>query len=247
LAKLRHNELYEAGDLINEFRDPLRNGDLFEIGNGENLSTWVLIAQPCDLMVRSDGKRTYEKNFKVAVLAPVTRKPLGNEPELKPYHEFKLERLDHGGLQAGNVVFTKATPVSLHVLDLVVLRTDGVCKIDSNDAEPFPTFSSLSWDNRAPTLRRDFKCIADKIEAVRGQKGGNDKAKALAGYLMPKAAPGAVIAQHGTYDKGIFTYAIKRTGRVREPFASSLLAAFGRYLSRDAFEHDFSVERLKHA
>ncbi|MES1971631.1 MAG: hypothetical protein V4472_04170 [Pseudomonadota bacterium] len=246
LAKLRHSELYEAGDLINEFRDPLRNGDLFEIGSGDKLSMWVLIAQPCDLMVRSDGKRTYEKNFKVAVLAPVTRKPLGDEPEIKPYHEFKLERLDHDGLQAGSVVFTKATPVSLHVLDLVVLRADGVCEIDSNDADPFPTFSSMSWDNRAPTLRRDFKAVADKIEDVRSQRGGDHKAKTLAGYLMPRAAPGAVIAQHAAYDKGRFSYAIKRTGRVREPFASSLLAAFSRYLSRDAYEHDFSVEKVKH-
>jgi len=247
LAKLRHNELYESGELINEFRDPLRNGDLFEIGSGDSLSMWVLIAQPCDLMVRSDGERTYEKNFKVAVLAPVSRKPLGEEPGVKPYHEFKLERLDHGGLQAGSVVFTKATPVSLRVLDLAVLRVDGMCEIDSKDADPFPTFSSMSWDNRAPSLRREFKAIAEKIESVRTGKGGDDKAKTMAGYLMPKAAPGAVIARYATYDKGRFSYAIKRAGRVREPFAASLLAAFGRYLARDANEHDFSVEKVKRA
>lgn len=245
LAKLRNNELYEPGALINEFRDPLRNGDLFEIGNGDNIHLWVLIAQPCDLVVRSNGERTYEKNFKVAVLAPVTRNELGKEPEVKPYLEFKLTHLDHDGRQAGLVVFTKATPVSLNVLDLVVLRPDGFCKIDSADAGPFPTFSSISWDNRAPKLRRKFKTVADDIEKVRNHKGGDDKAKILAGYVMPKAAPGAVIAQHAAYDKGSFSYGIKRTGRVREPFASSLLAAFSRYLSRDAYEHDFSLDKNK--
>jgi hypothetical protein len=238
--------LYEAGKLINEFRDPLRNGDLFEIGSGDNPSMWVLIAQPCDLMVRSDGERNYEKNFKVAVLAPVIRKPLGEKLEIKPYHEFKLEQLDHDGLQAGSVVFTKATPVSLKVLDLVVLRADGTCEIDTNDADPFPTFSSMSWEARAQTLRRDFQKISNKIEDARKGKSGDAKAKELAEYVMPRAAPGAVIAQHAAYDKGKFSYSIKRTGRVREPFASSLLAAFSRYLSRDAYEHDFSAERAKH-
>ena len=63
LAQLRFTELYETGDLVNRFRDPLRNGDLFEIGSPSSLKLWVLIAQPCDLMVRTTGKRAYEDNF----------------------------------------------------------------------------------------------------------------------------------------------------------------------------------------
>lgn len=77
LAKLRAKELYEDRELINGFRDPLRNGDLFELGTGNSGRLWVLIAQPCDLMVRANGKRAFENNFKVAVLAPVRQGRLG--------------------------------------------------------------------------------------------------------------------------------------------------------------------------
>ena len=130
LAKLRVGELYEAGELINQFRDPLRNGDLFEIGSGTSVKLWVLIAQPCDLMVRTDGKRSYEDNFKVAVLAPVKKGRLGEPPAIKPGLGFALERLDHEGMQSAFVTFSEATPVALNVLDLTVLRPDGKCEID---------------------------------------------------------------------------------------------------------------------
>lgn len=242
LALLRAGELYEAGSLINQFRDPLRNGDIFEVGTGDSLKLWVLIAQPCDLMVRSEGERAYEDNFKVAVLAPINTGKDGEPPVVKHGLGFTLERLGDAGSQIGFVEFTKATPVALNVLDLAVLRTDGVCEIDTSDEAPIAAFSSVSWDNRATQMRGMFKRIATKIEEARGS-GGDVRATELATYLLPPAAPGKVIKRHGAYDKGKFRYAIKRVCRVREPFAASLLSAFSRFLSRDAHDHDFSAER----
>ena len=242
LALLRAEELYEAGSLINQFRDPLQNGDVFEVGTGDSLKLWVLIAQPCDLMVRSDGERAFEDNFKVAVLAPINTGKDGKPPVVKHGLGFALDRLGDAGRQMGFVEFTKATPVALNVLDLAVLRTDGACEIDTSDEAAIPAFSSVSWDNRAAQMRVTFQRIASKIEEARGS-GGNERAMELAAYLLPQAAPGKVIKRHGTYDKGTFSYAIKRVCRVREPFAASLLSAFSRFLSRDAYGHDFSAER----
>ncbi|ESY66841.1 MULTISPECIES: hypothetical protein [Mesorhizobium] len=241
-AKLRYKELYEAPELINQFRDPLRNGDLFEIGSGTHLKLWMLIAQPCDLMVRSDGKRAFENNFKVAVLAPVKRGVLGSPPATKPGYGFELARLDHDGMQAASVVFTQATPIALEVLDLAVLRADGKCEIETNGAAPTAEFSSMGWDNRAVRLRKSFTETATKIEERR-KTTDNDRAKEYAGFLMPAASPDVAFRKYGEYANGKFSYAIKRAGRVREPFATSVLAAFSRYLSRDAYEHDFSAVR----
>lgn len=243
LAQLRVGELYETGDLINKFKDPLRNGDLFEIGNPTSLKLWVLIAQPCDLMVRSNGKRAHEDNFKVAVLAPVKKGPLGKPPEAKPGQGFTLERLDHKGMQSAFVSFADATPVDLCVLDLAVLRTDGKCELNALEAIDKGSFASLAWDERAKRLRDAYKAIAKKVEAVR-EEHGDVRANEVATYLLPPTAPAAAFRKFGGYDKGKFAYKVKRYGRVREPFATSLLAAFSRYMSRDAHEHDFSAVRL---
>lgn len=242
LAKLRSKELYEDPELINQFRDPLRNGDLFEVGGGAGLKLWVLIAQPCDLMVRSTGKRAFENNFKVAVLARVKQGALGSPPQTKPGFGFELARLDHDGQQAASVVFTQAAPIALEILDLAVLRADGKCELETNDEAPNPEFSSMAWDRRAERLHKSFKDIATKIENVR-QADGDERAKEYASFLLPAASPDAAFRKYGEYANGRFSYAIKRAGRVREPFATSLLAAFSRYLSRDAYEHDFSAVR----
>jgi hypothetical protein len=242
LAKLRAKELYEDRELINGFRDPLRNGDLFEVGSGNSIRLWVLIAQPCDLMVRANGKRAFENNFKVAVLAPVKQGRLGNQPTTKPGHGFALERFDHDRMQAASVTFSSATPVDLSVLDLAVLRDDGTCDIDTNTDGAASAFSSVAWDQRAKRLHSRFKSIATKIEDKRAATG-EEQANEYATFLLPSVGPDGTLRKHGRYDHGRFIYAIKRAGRVREPIATALLTAFSRYLSRDAYEHDFSVSR----
>jgi hypothetical protein len=240
LRRLRSAELYEEGNLINKFRDPLRNGDLFETGASGSPKHWVLIAQPCDLMVRPDGKRAYSNNFKVAVLAPIRRGAPGEAPEVKS-NSFALERFDHGGTQHACVNFAEATPVDLNVLDLAVLRTDGKCEISPLEPANHGKFASLAWDTRAVRLSDKYKKVAKKIEKERDDHG-DVRAKEVAGYVVPPTAPADSFRNYGKYDQGKFVYKVRRYGRLREPFATSLLAAFGRYLSRDAHEHDFSKD-----
>ncbi len=244
LAQMRFDELYEAGQLINRFRDPLRNGDLFEVGGGSTAGLWVLIAQPCDLMVRSDGRRSHEDNFKVAVLAPVCRGALGELPRVKQGLGFTLEHFDHKGQQSAFVSFADATPVDLNVLDLAVLRSDGACEMDAIATEHIGGFASIAWDERAARLKKAFKKTATRVEEVRKTKGDGDAAD-VAKYLLPPLAPAAKLRRHGSYATGKFAYKVRRYGRVREPSATSLLAAFGRYLARDANEHDFSAVRSR--
>lgn len=250
LRALRCVELYEAGELINCFHDPLKNGDLFEIGSAGSVKLWVLIAQPCDLMVRKDGERAYESNFKVAVLAPIKTGEPGKPPKDKPGYGFMLDYLDRRNHQPGFVSFANATPVNLNVLDLSVLSAEGKCEIDALSTAELPKFASGSWDARAKHLRKTFKKIAKIIEDVRENKGeehgeenGDERAAELALHLTPQAAPAAQFRNVESYAKGTFIYKVRRCGRVRDPLASSLLGAFSRYLSRDAHEHDFSAVR----
>lgn len=238
LHKLRWEELYESDELVNGYNDPLRNGDLFEIGEASSLKLWVLIAQPCDLMVRSKGERVREDNFKVAVLAPLRTRALGIEATMKDGLTFSLDHYDHNGAQSAVVQLADATPANLHVLDLAVLNKDGRCQLN---AQPDPSLSlpSKSWENRDGKLRAHFGKVSRQIEDAR--KAHKDTvADLLAAAVIPRASPMKGFAKYGTYEKGAYSYPIRRRGRLRDPLATSLLSAYSRFLARDAYEHDYS-------
>ncbi|ESX97698.1 hypothetical protein X755_18505 [Mesorhizobium sp. LNJC405B00] len=238
LHKLRWEELYESEQLINGYNDPLRNGDIFEVGEGEGMKLWVLIAQPCDLMVRSNGERVREENFKVAVLAPLRTRPLGSETVPKDSLSFSLDHYDHNGAQPAVVQLADATPANLHVLDLAVLNKDGRCQLS---AAPDPALSlpSKAWENRDGKLRIHFSKITRQIEDARTAHK-DVVATLLAAAVIPRGSPKKAFAKYGSYDNGGFAYPLRRCGRIRDPLAASLLTAYSRFLARDAYEHDYS-------
>lgn len=238
LHKLRWEELYESDQLVNGYNDPLRNGDIFEIGEGDGLRLWVLIAQPCDLMVRSNGERVREDNFKVAVLAPLRKRPLGCEAAPKDGLSFSLDHFDHGGAQSAVVQLADGTPANLHVLDLAVLNKDGRCQLS---AAPDPALSlpSKAWENRDGKLRTHFSRVTKQIEDARTAHQ-DAVATLLATAVIPRGSPKKAFAKYGSYDGGGFAYPIRRCGRIRDPLATSLLTAYSRFLARDAYEHDYS-------
>jgi hypothetical protein len=238
LHKLRREELYESDQLVNGYYDPLRNGDLFEIDEGDDMRLWVLVAQPCDLMVRSNGKRVREENFKVAVLAPLRTRPLGEAAGAKDGLSFALEHYDHDGAQSGIVQFADATPANLQVLDLAVFNKDGRCHL-SAAADPALSLPSRAWEKRDAELRKHFGKVTTRIEAAR-QAHKDPVANLLAAAIIPRGAPKKAFEKYGSYDGGAFTYPIRRSGRIRDPLATSLLTAYSRFLARDAYEHDYS-------
>lgn len=235
MAALIRQELYEGADLVNTYRDPLRNGDLFELLT-DKPETWVLIVQPCDVVVRGNGERNRENTFKVAVLAPI-RIVTGRLGQADG-QSFELPRFGDDGLSHGIVEFAKGSTASLRVLDLAVLNRDGKCEFDPAAKLEGENYYSRGWQRRAQRLSDDFgktaKSIADEIKKL---KGGD---KIVIKALLPRAGMGAKLGNRGDFKDGKFSYPLRRIGRVRDPLAASMLGAFGRYLSRDAFDHDFA-------
>ena len=117
------------------------------------------------------------------------------------------------------------------------------CEIDVGAPAEGSKFASVSWEERAKRLRECSKTMTDKVEGVR-EKDGDVRANDLASLLLPQVSPGPSFRKYGNYNRGKFVYKVRRWGRVRDPIATSLLAAYSRYLSRDAHEHDFSAVRL---
>ncbi|GEM_PF-2660726 len=239
LNLLRAQELHDSAELVNGYNDPLRNGDVFEVGEGNDLGLFVLVAQPCDIMVRPGGKRMRENNFKVAVICPLTSVP--EEVEAEPAHLRHLVTNfgDKGDLTAA-VLFKRGTVANLNVLDLAVLDKNGRCDINPSDLKKEPKrFPTRAWQERSLELAKQYGRVATEIEGVR-KKHGDEVADLIAKTTLPRVGMSNGLKGYGTYADGAFHYPIRRIGRIRDPGAASLLAAFGRFLSRDALEHDFA-------
>ena len=72
LTELRQAELWDDGDIVNACFRPLSNGDVFEMdtvepGIAAADRLFVLLAQPCDVMLRPKGQRVLE----VGMLVPL--------------------------------------------------------------------------------------------------------------------------------------------------------------------------------
>ncbi|NVO18680.1 MAG: hypothetical protein HXX13_03220 [Bacteroidetes bacterium] len=69
LMDLRNSELYIPGEIINKLHLPLRNGDVFKIKEKE----YILLVQPCNLALRAQnedcGKRDYQ--YDIGMLIPL--------------------------------------------------------------------------------------------------------------------------------------------------------------------------------
>ncbi|MFD1626635.1 hypothetical protein [Azospirillum griseum] len=247
LYQLRRDELYECAELVNGVHDPLRNGDLFEVGDKKQ--PYVLIAQPCDLMVRmkeGKGKRAREDNFKIAVLAPIHTSIMVDNPIDCGALSFNLPNFGMEGNQLGRVDFAPATVVDLCVLDLAVMNATGDCVMDFSKIDAAKVaIPTRAWRERASILEKKFKSLKTKIEEANKKYKGNDAADQLTKAWMPRCGLSNDLKKLGKYEGGIFTYPIRRCGRIREPLANWLLSAFSRYLARDAYDHDYSEEKQK--
>jgi len=116
----------------------------------------------------------------------------------------------------------------------------GRCDVEPNNLKSEVVgFASRSWAERAKELAKYFDKFGKQIEAARNAHG-DGVADLIAKAIIPCAAMSKRFAELGIYQSSKFSYPLSKVNRVRDPLATSLLSAFGTYLSRDAYEHDYS-------
>ena len=252
--KLRRQEIYLDGDVINPLFFPIENGDVFELINGQK-HHYILVAQECDLMVRSsNGKR----RAKLGTLLPMVQKP--EEPVIKlkcqnegaktcevvmpkrqttyPDHEFELPYYDETTNKHWVVQFNKPIFVNLDLLDLVVFNTDGQAKMKLTEKEHDEHSFSFSWAKRYELIRKE---LLEKLTKATSVLKGVD-----AGHLdeiKPKIYPAFSFPDNllvPSFDEETIELSLKRIKRLRSPYSKTLLDKFTRYQSRVADLHDFA-------
>jgi hypothetical protein len=222
--RLQRFEIFEQEELLNQACLPIDLGDIFEKAGGQRL---ILLAQPCDLMVRSNGKRPYdEKHGRMAAL--VELKPDYDPGNQKASRE-EIHFYDEQTGASACVDFAKAHQVQLSILDLCALRIDGDASMDLDGT--IPDLVIEPWRRRYELLWRYFsKVLKDYHEPA--AKGLTEKLRKL---LLP--VPSTTLRLSVEVKERTVRYDLKRVMRLRQPRSGALLTKFAQYHARAAFEH----------
>ena len=232
---LQREELYEFYDHINTNHLPLELGDIFEQVGGRSVKKYILLAQPCDLMVRSDGKR-HPELFRVPLAEVVQVDKDPHYSEEMPY--FDTSPVNKWFVKLKSIHFVRGC-----ILDLCVFNKDGVAKLEVNGNAP--SGIRPAWKTRHDILSRHWNKAVRKADmlapvdnefpAVTQFKQGI--ARDLGGLLFDDDLfKGSLAESDGVRS---VTYNCKRVGRLSRARAIGLLMSYTATLGRPAYDRDF--------
>jgi hypothetical protein len=266
LIDLRTSELYLQGDIINRLHLPLTNGDIFKINGKE----YILLVQPCNLALRAHsihcGKRDYSYNTGMLIpLKDIQKDKLNiTSEEVKVAQQsdkfniayfpgFQIISLDILDLS----VFNADGKASINFNNLTLV----------SDVIHFPWLKRyvhiykelLNYETKI----LEFKTVKDNIS-----KSINEKRKTLQDAEVDKKdtlkQEIKILQRHlNNTEKNVFEITdlskfkinctkiydentrvldmnIRRIKHYKSPYSDDLLQKFMLYLSRNAFEHDFT-------
>lgn len=242
IQKLRHKELYIESSILNQLHFPISNGDIFQINNKK----YILLGQPCNLAMRSNGKRDigrgkiYETGFLLKIES-VSKEAFNklNGGQLSTIG--LLENSDVSSENYSIIRFPMFQTVSLSPLDLTIYNTEGKAIINLNKSEHDSMTIQESWKLRYKKLHEEFSEYRDNISTYKRLRSTNkDSLKNLVyrGEIFKNYNinnDDDVLNRSGNK----ITLDIQRISFYREPYSSDLLQQFMQYLSRNAFDRNF--------
>ena len=222
-AGWRHQraEIYDEAEYVNSLHLPLELGDTFRKTNGQK--SYVLVGQPCDLMMRGDGKRAPELTH--AVLVPISI----SETTKRGIEFFELPLFDSNSGSYGYVQLNRPVLVSITSLELCALDSKGRARLDTGEG-PSPLMLP-TWTARHERLLKQIRKLLQAHE-------GLDDAEAEARLANQLGAFGDHLFKLTLErEPGIVSFNCKRGDRIRDPYATDLLNRYARHLMRTAYEH----------
>lgn len=238
LEQLQKEEIYYKGEIINALHFPLSNGDIFKIKGKE----YILLCQPCNLAIRSEGRRG---NCERAFLIELQQKNidfLDSKPKqaLSAYEEIKGCR-DNNKLKVA--YFPTFKSVLLTIFDLVVYNKNGIAELYFQ-AESVPEVIHEPWRKRYNTIKKELKKYRDVIIALESTqiKNKNDRQLLYNFINSPQCMKDIHAEGIEAYDKAqdAFIFPIERISHYKNTYSMDLLNKFMQYLSRNGFDRDFT-------
>jgi hypothetical protein len=237
---MQHDEFYDDAEYLNKNHLPVELGDIFEKTAPGSTNKYILLTQPCDLMIRPDtGRRARDANrFALLRIQRITGEQEKNPKDEKIYKE-KIQYLSKE--EEWVISFKDVFLVKDCILDLCAYNDDGVSRYTLN--------SKLSDDIR-PSLKKRYDKIIDLIKegdkaAQRIIKGLKEQ-QGLNTEKLYKSVYETIFRDDffkSKYEKNgdnfALTFNCKRTGRLIYERAAGLLAEYYSVIQRPAFEPDY--------
>jgi hypothetical protein len=223
-AAILHEEFYDDDEHVNSLHLPIELGDLIE--RRSDGQAWVVLSQPCNLMVRVKGKR--EPELTHVVLGKLVERPAGRR-EL--FSEFELPYYRPDSERTTVVALSRIAYVRAVIVDACVLNDDGVARLDLR-LDP-PARLLPHWLTRYKELGKVGKMLFDRTARV---KAGTLDANAITGHYKDDLFVPVLVDRESER----IEWDCRRIGRVGEPYARALLTRFSQYDARDAYLNDLA-------
>lgn len=221
--RIQRFEIYESAEDINKFHGPVELGDIYQ--TEDNGKSYILLAQPCDLMVRANGKRGYdEKLDRTGALVDIVF-----SAERRKHSWTELPYYDERTGEAAFVDLARVQQVPLVILDLCVIQSDGQSMI--NLASNCPDLLIEPWKVRHEQLEKYFRAALKRRARMIESRLGKDIQ-----FLCFPTLPGRVRGKIAISDDTV-QYDLRRIRRLRQPWSGAILTAFAQHQARAAFEH----------
>ena len=216
-------EIYESSVHLCGLHLPLELGDLFRKENGQK--QFVLVAQPCDLMVRKSGERCPALSF-VTLLPIRTTDPNAEISGSRiPRTVFELPAFSDDG-NPGWVELDRPAPVPVEALDYCILNKDGrgVAPLPSQG----PEWLLPSWEKRRDILTGAAEKVRDSFNGL----SRDDRVAVVKAHfgIRRDCIVKASMESHN------FTLGLRRVGRILSPYARAILTSYCAHRARDAFD-----------
>lgn len=244
MMDFRLAEVWESKGLINNALAPIACGDVFETDTDEPTvrsikRKFLLLAQPCDIALRPEGK---SRNRDLGFLVPL--KKLRNLDKVRT--AILPCKVDDAYWECD---FADTSMVHLSVLDLASFRPDGRVCFEENQAKPQYLVAS-----QARVYEKRVEGALKLLNAGQGDAAlppslqlsltwDRDFKHFYFGKLCD-AVPANKDSGQSALTKRV-TWKLRRAGRVRMPFAAGLLEHYLSDMTRRAFDVDFMAPREK--
>ncbi|WP_159054597.1 hypothetical protein [Streptomyces dysideae] len=261
LAEIERLEYFETADHLTQLHFPLEVGDVFAFqkfvqkphqfeqqksGRRAGAGTtdeprrsgaehyMILLSQPCDLAVRSDGKRGNDLEFvRVAPLKSPAKGRVITHPGGGVATSFDLPFFFEESGGGVEVKLSQQHYVPLTALDMCVLSAGGNGIMSARQG--MPEHILPNWQKRFEILRAWVSKQVDAYKAMEPHGMPGRAADQITAALTGTVASPKLESLISLSESAII-YGVRRVGRLREPYRSALLSRMAQRDSRDAFD-----------
>lgn len=236
---LQREELYEHKDYINKNHLPLELGDIFERTDSNIDKKYILLAQPCDLMVRGKGEREPElKRIPLVELVAIE-----NENKIPKYSE-EMPYFDESPSRRWFVKLKAVHFLRSCILDLCVFNEDGIARLTLG-GDP-PSGIRPAWKARHNIIARHWNKSVRKADILKPAENDHQLVRQFKDQINVRSLSGIffdddLFRGNITEDGGVrsVTYNCKRVGRLSRARSIGLLMSYTATLGRPAYDRDF--------